>query len=198
MNKSIIVILVIFVLFGFYGCSKYNGMVGSDTDVNTAWSKVQSQYQRRADLIGNLIKTVQGQADFESKTLTEIVEARASATQIKLDAKDLTPENMSRYQAAQDQLQGSLSRLMMVSENYPNLRTSEAFGDLRAELSGTENRITVARNDFNDVAGVYNKSIRTFPNVLFAGMFGFQQKAQFQASQKAQDAPDVNFDFKKE
>ncbi len=197
MKKGGLLIIGLFLLFGVYSCNKYNGMVTSDTTVQNAWADVQTQYQRRSDLISTLVKTVQGAADFEKSTLTEVINARASATQVKFDAKDLTPENMQKFQAAQDQLSGSLSRLLVSVEQYPNLKANENFLNLQAQLEGTENRIAVARKDFNAAVGTYNLQVRSFPNNIFANMFGFAVKAFFEASAKAQDAPDVNFDFKK-
>ncbi len=196
MSKGLIIVIVIAVILGVAGCSSYNGLVNNDTAVEQSWAGVQTQYQRRSDLIPNLVKTVQGAANFEKSTLQGVIEARANATSIKLDAKDLTPENLQKYQAAQDQLGGSLSRLLAVSENYPQLRATEGFKELQAQLEGTENRIAVARNDFNGVVGTYNKSVRAFPNNIFAGIFGFARKGFFQASQAAQGAPSVNFDTK--
>ncbi|WP_341228347.1 LemA family protein [uncultured Arcticibacterium sp.] len=183
-------------LFGMYGCNSYNGLVEKDNNVETLWSKVQTQYQRRADLIGNLVKTVQGAADFERGTLTDVIEARSKATAVQLSADDLTPENMAKFQAAQDQLSGSLSRLLVSVERYPDLKANQNFLELQAQIEGTENRISVARNDFNAGVGDYNLSVRTFPNNLMAGFFGFSKKAFFEASEGAQDAPDVDFDFK--
>lgn len=196
MSKGLIIVIVIAVILGVAGCSSYNGLVTNDTAVEQSWAGVQTQYQRRSDLIPNLVKTVQGAANFEKSTLQGVIEARANATSIKLDAKDLTPENLQKYQAAQDQLGGSLSRLLAVSENYPQLRATEGFKELQAQLEGTENRIAVARNDFNGVVGTYNNSVRSFPNNIFAGIFGFARKGFFQASQAAQNAPSVNFDTK--
>ncbi|MFN4145783.1 MAG: LemA family protein [Runella sp.] len=193
MSKTTIAVVVVLLLVGMYGCSTYNGLVGKDETVNGAWSKVQTQYQRRADLIPNLVNTVKGAADFEKSTLSAVVEARAKATSINLTADQLTPENMQKFQAAQDQLSGTLSRLMAVAENYPNLKANQNFLDLQAQLEGTENRIAVARNDFNTVVQSYNQSVRTFPANLFAGMFGFTQKGYFEASQAAQTAPTVKF-----
>jgi LemA protein len=197
MKKGTLAIVAILLVFGMYGCSSYNGLVGKDNNVQKLWADVQTQYQRRADLISTLVKTVQGAADFEKSTLTEVIQARASATQVKFEAKDLTPENMAKFQAAQDQLSGSLSRLMVSVEQYPNLKANQNFLDLQAELAGTENRIAVARRDFNGGVGEYNLSVRSFPMNILAGMFGFAPKGFFEASAKAQDAPDVNFDFKK-
>ncbi len=189
-------IIGLLLLFGMYGCNSYNGLVEKDNTVQKLWANVQTQYQRRNDLIGNLVKTVQGAADFEKSTLTDVINARAAATQIKLEANDLTPENMAKFQAAQDQLSGSLSRLLVAVEQYPDLKANQNFLELQAQLEGTENRIAVARNDFNEGVGVYNLAVRSFPMNLLAGIFGFQQKAFFEASEAAQSAPDVNFDFK--
>jgi LemA protein len=197
MNRTLLLVLGILLVLGMYGCSSYNGMVGKDNNVNKVWADVQTQYQRRADLIGNLVKTVQGAADFEKGTLTEVIQARANATSIKLEAKDLSPENIAKFQAAQDQLSGSLSRLLVSVEQYPNLKANQNFLDLQAQLEGTENRIAVARKDFNAAVGDYNVSVRSFPNNILARNFGFAQRAFFNASEKAQEAPDVNFDFKK-
>ncbi len=193
MSKTTIIVVVVLLLFGAYGCSTYNGLVGKDETVNSAWAKVQTQYQRRADLIPNLVNTVKGAADFEKSTLSAVMEARSKATSINLTADQLTPENIQKFQAAQDQLSGTLSRLLAVSENYPNLKANQNFLDLQAQLEGTENRIGVARNDFNDVVKTYNQSVRTFPANLFAGIFGFAQKGYFEASQSAQTAPTVKF-----
>ncbi|MBC7569599.1 MAG: LemA family protein, partial [Spirosoma sp.] len=182
MSKVTIIVLVVLALFGFYGCSSYNGLVQKDTQVENAWANVQTQYQRRADLIPNLVRTVQGAANFEKSTLTEVIQARANATSMKIDPSNLTPENIQKFQAAQDKLSGSLSRLLAVAESYPQLKATQNFSELQAQLEGTENRITVARNDFNGVATSYNASVRSFPNNIFAGIFGFSRKGLFEAS----------------
>ncbi|MPR34470.1 LemA family protein [Salmonirosea aquatica] len=193
MSKSVIVIVIILLIGGMFGCSSYNGLVQKDETVNEAWSKVQSQYQRRADLIPNLVNTVKGAADFERGTLTDVINARAKATSIQLNADQLTPENMQKFQAAQDQLGGALSRLLVSVERYPDLKANQNFLELQAQLEGTENRIAVARNDFNTTVKDYNQSVRTFPNAIFAGIFGFHVKGFFEASQAAQNAPTVQF-----
>ncbi|WP_027302981.1 LemA family protein [Rudanella lutea] len=193
MSRTTIIVVVVLVLLGMYGCSSYNGLVEKDTAVEKTWGNVQTQYQRRADLIPNLVRTVQGAANFEKSTLQAVISARANATGINLNADQLTPENIQKFQAAQDQLSGSLSRLLAVAENYPQLRATQNFSDLQAQLEGTENRITVARNDFNQVVGDYNQSVRSFPNNIFAGIFGFQRRGFFEASQAAQSAPTVDF-----
>lgn len=193
MSKSVIVIVIILLIGGMFGCSSYNGLVQKDETVNEAWAKVQSQYQRRADLIPNLVNTVKGAADFEKSTLTAVIEARAKATSIQLTPDQLTPENMQKFQAAQDQLGGALSRLLVSVERYPDLKANQNFLELQAQLEGTENRIAVARNDFNTTVKDYNQSVRKFPNALFAGIFGFPVKGFFEASQAAQNAPTVTF-----
>ena len=197
MKKGTLAIVALFLLFGVYGCNSYNGLVGKETTVQDLWAKVQTQYQRRADLIGNLVKTVQGAADFEKSTLTEVIQARSAATQIKLDANDLTPENMAKYQAAQDQLSGSLSRLLVSVEQYPQLKANQNFLELQAQLEGTENRISVARDNYNTGVKDYNNSVKTFPTNIMAKIFGFAEKAFFEATAGAQNAPDINFDFGK-
>ena len=154
---------------------------------------VQTQYQRRSDLIPNLVRTVQGAANFEKSTLTEVIQARAKATSINLNADQLTPENIQKFQAAQDQLSGSLSKLLAVAEAYPDLKATQNFSELQAQLEGTENRISVSRNDFNGAVKTYNQSVRSFPNNIFAGIFGFPVKGFFEASQAAQSAPTVQF-----
>lgn len=169
----------------------YNGMVASRESVNTAWSKVESQYQRRSDLIPNLVNTVKGAANFEQETLTKVVEARAKATQIKVDANN--PDDIAKFQQAQSEVSSSLSRLLAVAENYPQLKATENFKDLQSQLEGTENRITVARNDFNDAARSYNTKIKSFPANLLAGMFGFKERPYFEADADAKKAPSVNF-----
>ena len=169
----------------------YNGMVSSRESVNTAWSKVESQYQRRSDLIPNLVNTVKGAANFEQETLTKVIEARSKVTQIKVDANN--PEDIARFQQAQGQVSSSLSRLLAVAENYPQLKATENFKDLQSQLEGTENRITVARNDFNDAARSYNTKIKSFPANLLAGMFDFKERPYFEADADAKKAPSVNF-----
>jgi len=193
MSKSLIIVVVIALILGMYGCSSYNGLVTSDTNVQEKWSQVQTQYQRRSDLIPNLVNTVKGAANFEKGTLVAVQEARSKATSINLTADQLTPENVQKFQAAQDQLSGSLSRLLAVAENYPNLKATQNFSELQAQLEGTENRISVARNDFNGSVREYNQSVRSFPNNIFAGIFGFPVKGFFEASQAAQNAPSVQF-----
>lgn len=192
-NITLIVILAIVVILGWSGCNGYNGLVKQDEVVANAWNKVQSDYQRRSDLIPNLVNTVKGEANFEQTTLTQVIEARASATQMKVDAKDLTPEKLQQFQASQGQLSQALGRLLVVSEQYPNLRANDAFRGLQAQLEGTENRIKVARNDFNDAIQAYNVKVRSFPMNIFAGMFGFKTKEGFKAEAGSEKAPEVKF-----
>ncbi|MCE7069237.1 MULTISPECIES: LemA family protein [Dyadobacter] len=193
MSKGLIAVIVVILIFGFVGCGKYNGLVSKDEVVKESWAKVESQYQRRADLIPNLVSTVKGAADFEKGTLTAVIEARSKATQTTINAGDLTPENIAKFQGAQDQLSGALSRLLVTVEQYPQLKANQNFLDLQAQLEGTENRITVARNDFNTVVKDYNQEVRTFPNNLFAGIFGFSQKGYFTAAAGSDKAPTVQF-----
>lgn len=193
MSRGLIIIVVLVLIFSFFGCSTYNGMVEKDTNVQGKWAAVQTQYQRRADLIPNLVQTVKGVANFEKSTLQSVIEARAKATSIQLNADQLTPENVQRFQQAQEQLGGTLSRLLAVAENYPQLKATQNFSELQAQLEGTENRIAVSRNDFNVAVQDYNASVRKFPNNIFAGIFGFQQRGFFEASKAAQQAPTVQF-----
>jgi LemA protein len=197
MNKKIWIGLGVVALVIFWGIGSRNSMATSDQEVKASWANVQSAYQRRSDLIPNLVKTVQGVANFEKSTLTAVIEARASATQVKLDAKDLSPENMQKYQAAQSSLGGALSRLMVVAENYPQLRATENFSELQAQLEGTENRIKEERDRFNESVKNYNSLIVTFPNSLIASFSGFAEKGFFQAEAGSEKAPEVNFDEKK-
>ena len=197
MNKKIWIGLGVIALVIFWGIGSRNSMATSDQEVKASWANVESAYQRRSDLIPNLVKTVQGVANFEKSTLTAVIEARASATQMKLDAKDLSPENMQKYQAAQSSLGGALSRLMVVAENYPQLRATENFSELQAQLEGTENRIKEERDRFNGAVKNYNSLIVTFPNSLIASFSGFAEKGFFQAEAGSEKAPEVNFDEKK-
>lgn len=171
----------------------YNSMVEKEEAVNTAWSNVENQYQRRADLIPNLVNTVKGYASHEQETLESVVNARSKATQITLNADELTPEKLKAYQAAQGEVGSALSRLLAVTENYPELKANENFQELQAQLEGTENRISIERRNFNQVTQDYNTYIRKFPNNLFAGMFGFDKKPYFEAEAGSQKAPEVKF-----
>lgn len=193
MKKTVLAIVaILFVFVAISGCG-YNGLVKLDEDVKAKWNQVETQYQRRADLIPNLVNTVKGAAKFEQTTLTQVTEARAKATQVTIDPDKLTPENIEKYQAAQGQVSQALGRLLMVTENYPELKATEQFRDVSAELAGTENRIGVARKDFNESVQVYNTKVRSFPNNITAGLFGFSQKAGFKAEAGAEKAPKVEF-----
>lgn len=171
----------------------YNTMVEKDEAVSTAWSNVENQYQRRADLIPNLVNTVKGYASHEKETLESVVSARSKATQMTLKADDLTPEKLRAYQEAQGEVGSALSRLLAVTENYPDLKANENFQELQAQLEGTENRISVERRNFNQVTQDYNTYIRKFPNNLIAGMFGFEKKPYFEAEKGSEKAPEVKF-----
>jgi len=185
-------ILIIMATMSLSSCS-YNSMVKLDENVKGKWGAVQSQYQRRTDLIPNLVATVKGAANFEKSTLTDVIEARAKATSVQVDPSKLTPESIEKFQAAQGQLSQALGRLMVVTENYPNLKSNENFLGLQAQLEGTENRINVARLDFNTAVQDYNSKIRTFPANLTAKMFGFSEKGYFQAEAGADKAPKIQF-----
>src|SRR3954466_3175317 len=179
---GLIILLVLIV--GIGGCSSYNSLVGSSQQVDASWAQVQNQYQRRSDLVPNLVQTVSGAANFEKSTLTDITQARASVGQVKLDPNTAPtdPGKLQQFQKAQDQLGSALSRLLVVSERYPDLKANASFRDLQAELAGTENRIAVERMRFNEAVQSYNTSVRRFPTVLVAGMMGFQTKPYFQAT----------------
>lgn len=193
MKKVFFAILVMVSAMSLSSCS-YNGMVSADENVKGKWGQVQTQYQRRADLIPNLVATVKGEANFEKSTLTEVTEARSRATSIQVDPTKLTPESIQQYQQAQGQLSTALGRLLVASENYPNLRANDAFRNLQSQLEGTENRIGVARKDFNDAVQTYNSKIRSFPANITAKMFGFKEKGYFQSEAGSDKAPSVNFD----
>ena len=192
MKKIFAAILVIMATMSLSSCS-YNSMVKMDENVKAKWGAVQSQYQRRSDLIPNLVATVKGAANFEKSTLTDVIEARAKATSVQVDPTKLTPESIEKFQAAQGQLSQALGRLMVVTENYPQLKANENFLGLQAQIEGTENRITVARKDFNDAVQEYNSKIRSFPANITAKMFSFSEKGYFQAEAGADKAPKVQF-----
>ncbi len=191
---AVIVILLILALFG--GCNFNNTAVTHQEDAKTAWSNVESSYQRRNDLIGNLVKTVQGAADFEKTTLTQVIEARAKATQTTIDPTNITPESLEAFQQAQSGLSGALSRLLVTVERYPDLKANQNFLELQSQLEGTENRINVARDRFNEQVNLYNKHIKVFPNNLFAGVLNFDEMARYKSDPGSEKAPDVDFDFK--
>jgi LemA protein len=192
-NLVLIIIIAIILILGGCGCSGYNKMVNLDENVKAKWANVQSDYQRRSDLIPNLVNTVKGAANFEQETLTRVIEARAKATQTTISPENLTPENIQRFQQAQGELSSALSRLLVTVERYPDLKANQNFMDLQKQLEGTENRIKVSRNDFNTSVQGYNSVVRRFPNNLFAGIFGFGVKQPFQADPGAQTAPTVDF-----
>ncbi|MCM1532290.1 MAG: LemA family protein [Bacteroides sp.] len=195
-SVALLIVAVVIVVVSWC-VSLYNGLVRKDEAVQAAWSQVENVYQRRMDLIPNLVNTVKGSADFERSTLQDVVEARSAASQVKVDANTLTSENIAAFQKAQDALSGSLSRLLVTVERYPDLKSSQNFRDLQAQLEGTENRIAVERKKFNESVRDYNTSIRRFPRNLVAGMFGFEKKGYFEASEGAENAPEVSFDFGK-
>lgn len=196
MKKSLVTILVIvgIVLIVFlWGKNSYNSLVNSEEKVTGAWSQVENVYQRRADLIPNLVNTVKGYADFEQKTLTQVIEARSKATGVNVNADNLDEASIQQFQQAQQGLSSALSRLMVVVERYPDLKANQNFMDLQSQLEGTENRIAVERRNFNETAQTYNAQIRRFPNNIFAGLFGFDRKAYFEADAGAEKAPEVQF-----
>lgn len=195
MKKSVTIIIVIALLaaVAFWLVGKYNAMVSADENVKTAWAQVENQYQRRSDLIPNLVATVKGYAAHESQVLESVVAARAKATQVVVDPSKTSHEDLAAFQAAQGELSQALGRLLAVTENYPDLKANQNFLELQAQLEGTENRITVARNAFNESAKEYNKLIRMFPNNIVASCFGFEQKAYFEAESGDKKAPVVVF-----
>ncbi|MBO7103842.1 MAG: LemA family protein [Bacteroidaceae bacterium] len=191
--KKTVVFIVLLLIVAFWGARVYNGLVNSDESVSNAWAKVESDYQRRADLIPNLVETVKGYAAHEKETYQAVVEARANATKIQLNVDELTEENLQKFQAAQSELNSALSRLIAVSENYPELKANENFLELQAQLEGTENRIKESRNAFNDAVKEYNVKVRKFPNNIIAGIMGFDKKAGFKAAEGSDKAPTVDF-----
>ncbi len=193
MKKAIYGIVGFITLLILFASCGYNNMVKLDEQVQSQWAQVENVYQRRSDLIPNLVNTVKGVANFEQSTLTKVMEARAKATSIQVDPNKLSPENVKKFQGAQGELSQAIGRLMMITENYPNLKANENFLELQAQLEGTENRITVERQRFNEVTQQYNAKVRTFPNNLTAGMFGFEKKGYFQAEAGAEKAPKVDF-----
>lgn len=193
MKKRVIIVVIALVAgLAFWLAGKYNAMVTAEENVTTAWSQVENQYQRRSDLIPNLVATVKGYAEHERQVFENVTEARAKATQMTL-SEDATPEQMMAFQQAQGELTQALGRLLALAENYPDLKANENFRDLQAQLEGTENRIAVARNAFNEAAKAYNILIRKFPNNIVAGIFGFGQKAYFEADEGADKVPVVEF-----
>lgn len=200
MSKIWIVLIAIvglIVVLGLSAVGTYNGLVGKQQGVDAAWAQVLNQYQRRADLVPNLVKTVEGSANFEKSTLESVVNARASVGRVTLDPNKAPADaaTLQKFQEAQGQFSSALSRLLVVAENYPDLKASAGFRDLQAQLEGTENRIAVERGRFNEVVMSYNTGIRQFPTLIFAGMLGFHPKPYFQADAGAEKAPEVKFDF---
>lgn len=193
MKKSTIILVAVIAALAMWVISAYNGMVKMDESVSTAWSNVENQYQRRTDLIPNLVNTVKGYAAHEKETFEAVVSARSKATQMTVDPENLTPEKLQEYQKAQGEIGAALGRLLAITENYPELKANENFKELQAQLEGTENRISVERRNFNEVARTYNTSIRTFPKSILAGMFGFDKRPYFEAEEGANKAPEVKF-----
>jgi len=192
-KTSTIVIIAVIAVIAFWGFGRYNSMVTAEENVESSWGQVENQYQRRADLIPNLVQTVKGYAAHESETLQKVVDARAKATQITIDPANATPEQIAAYQKAQGELGQALGKLLAVTENYPDLKANENFVKLQDQLEGTENRITVARNTFNEQAKDYNKIIRRFPGNIIANIAGFEKKPYFEAEEGAEKAPKVQF-----
>ena len=191
--KKWIILIIIAVAVGLGLMSSYNGLVKAETEIDSVWANVESSYRRRADLIPNLVNTVKGQANFEQQTLTNVIEARAKATQTKIDPSNLTEEQLNEFQQNQNQVGSALSRLLVTIEQYPQLKANEGFMNLQAQLEGTENRINVARNKFNEAARIYNEKVRQFPTKLAAMIFGFKAKPYFKSAAGAENAPTVNF-----
>ncbi len=194
-----VVVIIILLIVGMAGIGGYNRLNTLNQNVNKQWAQVQNDYQRRADLIPNLVQTVSGAANFEKSTLTEITQARASVGQVKIDPNNAPtdPDKLAQYERAQGQLSSALSRLLVVSERYPDLKSNSNFRDLQAQLEGTENRIAVARRDFNEAVGSYDTTLKSFPTVLYASMLGFKEKPYFNATPGSDTPPKVNFDFGK-
>ena len=193
MKKSTIIIIALAVLAVVWGITGYNGLVNMDEGVQTKWADVETQYQRRADLIPNLVNTVKGYAAHESETLQAVVEARAKATSMNIDPSNMSAEQIANFQKAQDGVSSALGRLLVTVEKYPDLKANENFRELQAQLEGTENRISVARRDYNEAARKYNTTLRSFPKNILAGMFGFEKKAYFEAHEGSDQAPTVQF-----
>ena len=192
-TTAIIIIAAIAVILFFWVKGAYNGLVKADEQVSAAWAQVENVYQRRADLIPNLVATVKGYAEHESSTLESVMAARARATQMTVDASDLNAESIAEYQDAQGELSQALGRLLMITENYPDLKASQNFRDLQAQLEGTENRIATERMKFNETARAYNTMVRSFPKNIIASMFNFDTKGYFKAEEGAETAPEVKF-----
>lgn len=192
-NKGLIITIVVIVLVALWGILSYNGLVGMDEKVSNKWANVETQYQRRSDLIPNLVNTVKGYAKHESQTLEAVMAARSQATQVKIDPSNCTPQQLAAYQKAQGDVTTALGKLLAITENYPDLKANQNFLELQSQLEGTENRINVARKDFNDSAKEYNTSLRRFPRNIIASMFGFEKRNYFEAEAGAEKAPKVEF-----
>jgi LemA protein len=193
-RTGLFVVLGIVALLFFWGCGAYNGLVGVDQEVKGKWGNVETNYQRRNDLYSSVIKTISSSANFEKSVLTEVVAARAKATSMNVDIND--PKSLEAYQQAQAGLRGSFSKLLAVVENYPDIKTTKAFQDFQTQIEGTENRINVARKDFNGAVQTYNLRVKTFPNNIFAGMFGYHEKPFYKSDPGSEKVPDMNFDIK--
>jgi LemA protein len=193
MKKGLLIFGILVAILSMGACNSYNGMNTSQKEAQQKWADVQSSYQRRADLVPNLVATVKGEANFEQTTLTQVIQARANATSIKIDPKDMTPEKLQQFQQSQGQLSQALGRLMVISEQYPQLKANEAFRDLQSQLEGTENRIKVARDGYNEAVKNYNIKVTNFPGVIMAGLFKFKEMTLFEADVAAQKAPEVKF-----
>lgn len=192
-NKGLIITIVVIVLVALWGILSYNGLVGMDENVSNQWANVETQYQRRSDLIPNLVNTVKGYAKHESQTLEAVMAARSQATQVKIDPSNCTPQQLAAYQKSQGDVTTALGKLLAITENYPDLKANQNFLELQSQLEGTENRINVARKDFNDSAKKYNTSLRRFPRNIIASMFGFEKRNYFEAEAGAEKAPKVEF-----
>lgn len=192
-NKGLIITVVVIALVAIWGISSYNGLVSMDENVSNQWANVETQYQRRSDLIPNLVNTVKGYAKHESETLESVMAARSQATQMKIDPSNCTPQQLAAYQKAQGDVTTALGKLLAITENYPDLKANQNFLELQSQLEGTENRINVARKDFNDTAKKYNTSLRRFPRNIIASMFGFEKRNYFEAEAGAEKAPKVEF-----
>ena len=193
MKRSGLIILGIVALLAIWAWTGYNGVIGQDENVKKSWNNVQSEYQKRSDLVGQLVETVKGVANFEQKTLTDVINARSKATSINVNANDLTPDKVAQFQKAQEELKGSLSRLLVVAEQYPQLKATENFTKLQGQLEGIENDVKTSRNSFNEAINTYNVKVRSFPVNILAGMFGFKAKEGFKADAGTEKAPEVKF-----
>ena len=193
-NLGLMIVLGLVLILGVWGCNSYNGLVTSDQNVKKVWGNVETNYQRRTDLYNSVIKTIEGSANFEKSLLKDVVEARARATSINVDIND--QQSLDRFQQAQGQLQSSFARLLATVENYPDIKTTKAFQDFQTQIEGTENRINVARQDFNGSVENYNLRVKRFPMNLMAGMFGFHEKAYFRSDPGSEKSPDIKFDIK--